>query len=138
MAECLAMNMVGVGEHSHNFPSIVVKIGLRESHQWILNGVGGVGESQGMCVVSKCFSVNKENCLQSVEMVENTRGSCPIQVGITWRRQVDTTHLQRVKLWRGSQGHVGGALAYHISNMSTGKYQTNQWSLPSELTVPSP
>ena len=66
------MNMVGVGEHSHNFPSIVAKIGLRESHQWILNGVGGVGESQGMGVVSKCFSVNKENCLPSVEMVENT------------------------------------------------------------------
>ena len=73
----LAMNMEGVGEHSHNFTSIVVKIGWGESHQWILNGVGGVGESQGMCVVSRCFSVNKENSLQSVEMVENTRGFLP-------------------------------------------------------------
>lgn len=56
MAECWLMNMVGVGEHSHNFPQLVVKIG-RESHQWILNGVGGLRVSQGLMCGLKSASL---------------------------------------------------------------------------------
>lgn len=71
MLECWLINMEGVGEHSHDFTSIVVEIGLGESHQWMLNRDGGVGEGQGMCVVSKC-STDWGNSLHAVEKADNT------------------------------------------------------------------
>ena len=40
MVEDWLMNVEDVGEHCHNFTSLVVKTGLEKSHQWILNGVG--------------------------------------------------------------------------------------------------